>query len=435
MELLRNTFGRAHIQTRLDGQHHAGTQDAAGAILDGFAAERVFALADLAHLGRFHIAAAIVHIHAQPVAGAVHIELKVVAVGNHVLRAAHLVLVEQAQVQQPLRQYFNRGVVRIDKARAGLRCRHSSFLRGQHQVIQGTLWPGESAVGGEGAGDVAGVTIELAASIDQHQLAIANQALVGPVMQHAGIRAPRHDGAIRRVLRAVLTKLMQQFGVEVVFAHLLPGAQHGRTALHRANMRMRTDARGTAHDVQLVRIFDEAHFIEQGTHITLLVRTQGAKTHTGTHRLQPAFNAAFQARMRGKGKPDGAAVFQQLGQLRIQFAHGHGALHTQGCGSRIWPQTDTVPDFAFGVLGLAKQRGLTLVCQHQPGVGLGETGEVIKVAVVPEQKVAVAVALLLARSGNDGDAAGTQLGGQAGTALGIESCVAHMKAIVGALKC
>ncbi len=425
MELLGHAFGRTDIEARLNGQHHAFTQDTARTVLDGLAAEWVLAFADLAQLGRLHIAAAIVHIHAQPVAGAVHIELKVVAVGNHVLHAAHLVLVEQAQVQQTLRKHFHGGVVRIDKSRAGLRCRHSCFLRGQHQVIESSLLPGESAVGGEGAGDVAGVAIELASGIDQHQLAIANQALVGPVMQHAGVCATGHDGAVGRVLRALLTEFVQQFGVQMVFAHFLPGAQHGRTALHGANMRMRTDARSTAHDVQLVRVFDEAHFIEQGAHITLLVRAQGTKTHAGTHGLQPALDAAFQTGMRGKRVPDGAAVFQQLGQLRIQFAHGHGTLHTQGCGCCIRPQTDAVPDLALGVLGLAKHRGLPLAGEHQPGVRLGETGQVIKVAVVPEQKVAVAVALLFACGGNDGDAAGTQLGSQSGAALGIESCVAH----------
>jgi hypothetical protein len=48
-----------------------------------------------------------------------------------------------------------------------------------------------------------------------------------------------------------------------------------------------------------------------------------------------------------------------------------------------------------------------------------KAGQVIKVAVVAVEKVAVAVALAFGRGGDDGDAAFTELGGQARAALGV----------------
>jgi hypothetical protein len=89
-----------------------------------------------ADLGRLDVAAAVVHVHAQPVAGAVHVELEVGALVDHVVDRAHLVGIEQADVQHALRQHPHRGVVRVGEAGAGLGGRHRRLLRGQHQVVQ-----------------------------------------------------------------------------------------------------------------------------------------------------------------------------------------------------------------------------------------------------------------------------------------------------------
>ena len=56
-----------------------------------------------------------------------------------------------------------------------------------------------------------------------------------------------------------------------------------------------------------------------------------------------------------------------------------------------------------------------VVRQHQAGAGLGEARQVIKIAVVPVGKITVAVARAFRCRRDDGDAAGTELGRQAGT--------------------
>src|SRR5580765_331617 len=74
-----------HVDAWLDREYHAGLQCAPGFV--AVAAGRIAILAD------------VMHIHAQPVAGTVHVELVVVALGDDVVEAAGLVSVEQAGVE------------------------------------------------------------------------------------------------------------------------------------------------------------------------------------------------------------------------------------------------------------------------------------------------------------------------------------------------
>ena len=97
-----------------------------------------------------------------------------------------------------------------------------------------------------------------------------------------------------------------------------------------------------------------------------------------------------------------------------------GGLHAQAGGRISRAQAVAVPDFALHVFGLAKQGGPAVAGDHQKGFGFTKAAEVIKVAVVPVQKVGIAVALLLRRGRDDGDAFGPEQPGQVGAALRIE---------------
>ncbi|MNV39880.1 hypothetical protein D3C71_1314720 [compost metagenome] len=360
------------------------------------------------------------HIHAQPVAGAVHVELEVRALVDHVLRRPHLVLVEQAQVQHALRQHGHRGVVRVVEAGTRLGGSHGGILAGQHQVVQRTLGACKCAVGGEGARDVAGVAVQLAARVDQHQLAIAHGGRIGAVVQHAGVRARRHDGAVGRVLRARLAKRVQQLGIEVVFAHILPGAQHAGRALHGADVGLRADGACAAHDVLLMRVLEQAHLVEQRAQVVLFCGADGAIAHTAAHHVEPALHPRRQSAVRGKRVPDAGRVFEQARQLAVQLGHRMSRVHSQRSGRGGRAEAVAIPDLALQVLGLAKQRAAAIVGQHQASTRLGEASQVVEVTVVAEQKVAVAVARALQRRRNDGNAPGAQLGSQVRAALGVD---------------
>ena len=166
------------------------------------------------------------HIHAKPVACAVHVKLEIASVGNDILCIAHLVGIEQAHIEHALRQHFDGGFMRVDKAGAFVRGCNGGVLGRQHQFIKLTLRGTEFAIGRKGSRDVAGIAIEFTARIDQHQIAIQNGRGIGTVVQHTGVGTARHDGTISRILRAVQPKFVQQFGVEVIFTNIFARAQH-----------------------------------------------------------------------------------------------------------------------------------------------------------------------------------------------------------------
>src|SRR5258708_23109645 len=86
-ELLRHVVRRADVEPRLDGEHHAGLQ--------------------LAPLALLHVVAGVVDVEAQPVAGAMHVELLVRAVLEHLVHAA----LSELQVDEAPHQHAPRGLV------------------------------------------------------------------------------------------------------------------------------------------------------------------------------------------------------------------------------------------------------------------------------------------------------------------------------------
>ncbi len=435
VERLGHAGSGADVEARFDGEDHAGAQDAAGAVGDGFARQRVLALAGVAHLRRLHVAAAVVNIHPEPMAGAVHVEREIRALLDHVLRGAVLALVEQAQVQQALRQHGHGGFVRVVEARARLRGGHGRMLAREHEVVHVALRPREAAVGREGARDVAGIAVQLAAGVDQHQFARAHGRSIGAVVQHAGIGTGSDDGVVRHRLRAVAAELVQQFGVEVVFAHVLAGAQHARAALHGTDVGACADAGGPAHHVLLVRVLHQPHLVEQGAEVSLLRRTERAEAHAGAHLLQPAVHPRRQTLVRGEGEPHPLPVFEQPRQQQLQLRRRVRGVHAQRLHGRVGPQPVAVPDLALQVLGLAKERGTPFRGKHQPGLGFGESGEVVEVAVVPVEVIGVPVAQMLGRRGDDGDAALAQQGGEVGATAGMEGGKGGHRSVCLVLEC
>ena len=150
------------------------------------------------------------HIHAEPMAGAVHVEGEVGAFFDHVLEAAVFVVGEQAHIEHALGEHFDGCFVRVDEAHAGLGGGNGGFLAGQDDFVQLALRRGELAVGGEGAGDVARVAVQLAASIDQDQIAGCDFCIACAVVQYAGICAAGHDAGVGWVFAALAAEFVQE---------------------------------------------------------------------------------------------------------------------------------------------------------------------------------------------------------------------------------
>jgi hypothetical protein len=91
------------------------------------------------------------------------------------------------------------------------------FLRGQHQLVDRLLLRRKLAVDRPGAGDVAGVAVDFATGVDQHQVAVLEQRVILLVMQDAAVAPGRDDRAVGRHLRPALAELVIQLGFQAVF--------------------------------------------------------------------------------------------------------------------------------------------------------------------------------------------------------------------------
>ena len=135
----------------------------------------------------------VMHIQSQPMAGAMHVQMPVVAPVDDSVHVPD----QQAQIHQPFHKHAQGlGVNRLRGASWG----HDSnrgLLRFQHKAVKLPLFRRETAIHGEGAGDITVVVVlQRTAGIDQEQIAVLKRSRVGGVVQHAGVIAAGHDGAI-----------------------------------------------------------------------------------------------------------------------------------------------------------------------------------------------------------------------------------------------
>ena len=121
----------------------------------------------------------------------------------------------------------------------GLRRRRK--IRLEHDLVELALRRAEAAVHGERARDVGRVHVELAARVDEHEVAVDELRVVRAVVQHAGVGAGRDDRRVRAV-GAVAAELVQELGLELVFHHA------GPARAHRAAVGSDRDASRLAHD-------------------------------------------------------------------------------------------------------------------------------------------------------------------------------------------
>jgi hypothetical protein len=258
---------------------------------------------------------------------------------------------------------------------------------------------------GKGARHVAGVAVEFAAGVDQAQVAGLQLGIGCRVVQHAGVRAGRDDRAVGRTLRAVAAELVQQLGLDLVFAHAAAGvaAEALRAEAHRAPMRAGRDRGGAAHRRQLAGVLHEPHLAEQ--RIQVVLRRRRAHAHPRLARSvasQPSTRACSRAGRPAARLPAGSRALdgdlvERLERERFVDAE---ALRRRGAA-----EADAVPDLALGVLLAADEGRAAVAPDQQPRPGLVEAGQVVEVAVVAVRMVVVGVALAFRCGRQDRDAA------------------------------
>ena len=325
---------------------------------------------------------------------------------------------KQLEVEHALRQHAHRRLVRRDPLASRANLRDGRVLRGEYQLVDLALRAAEAPVHREGARDVRGIAVELAAGIDQQQIAVAQRRIVEYVVQHAGIGAPRHDRRVGGKLRAAAAEFIQQLGLDLV---LVASGPHG---LHGPAVRRGGDARRAPHDRLLVRVLHHAHVVDQRAHVLDSVRRGDTGAHPGAHRVQPLHGARVPFRVVADRVIERGLILEQAGERFVERFDRVRGVETEALARRLGAIAKPLPDLAFLAAGAAKKQRLRRLAgdDDQGGAGLGEAGQIIKVAVEAVRVVRVAVAHALGRGRNDRD---PRLHGprQPLAALPVEQCV------------
>ncbi len=166
------------------------------------------------------------------------------------------------------------------------------------------------------------------------------------------------------------------------------------------------DAGGAAHDVELVGVLDQAHFIQQGAHVTHRFRRTLAGAALGAQGVEQLGDPHIPGAVVAEGIPEGGLVGGQLAKLFLELADGVGRVETKGVPRAGGAVAKAIPDFPFHVLVAAEQQALRCVAgdQHDHRFRLGKAGEVMDVAVGAVRVGGIPVARLFRRRGQDGDA-------------------------------
>ena len=196
------------------------------------------------------VGADIVHIQAEPVAGAVHVEVAVGVLLNHGIDAA----AQQPQLQQAFHQHAHGGFMHRLSGRSRRNLGDGGLLSRQDQAVKVALLRAEAAIDREGAGDIAVVVVAYRTTrVDQQQVAIVQRGVVGGVVKDAGVIAPGDDRGIGEAAATTGEEVLLQIGahLRLVLSWLHQGAD--------AFVGFRTDPAGLAQSVQFRRVFAQAH--------------------------------------------------------------------------------------------------------------------------------------------------------------------------------
>ena len=104
------------------------------------------------------------------------------------------VAVEEPEVDHAGDEDAEGGVVDVVEGGAGSDGRDGGAVGGGDDVVDGALGALERAAHGHGAGDVAGVDAVAGAGVEEEELAAAHHAVVGDVVEDAGVGAGGGDG-------------------------------------------------------------------------------------------------------------------------------------------------------------------------------------------------------------------------------------------------
>src|SRR6266852_2348688 len=329
----RLTVG-VEIEPGLHRQHHAGLE------LSGRAVDLV-----VPH---------VVHVHAEPVAGPVHVELAVVVHRERLLDPAR----QRAQRDEPLGQDAPGGR--------------------------------EPAVDRERPRDVRGVVAPLAPGVDQQQVALLHAAVVLAVVEDARVGARGDDRRVAVARRAVHAEDVFERRLHLVLVEPRP-----RIA-HRLGVRLAADLAGPAMAQELGRRASQTQLVEDRPGV---IDPHGGGVAAGPRRAQVRDQSRHPAveRAAAQSIDDHRAVDHILAELLVEPVDRVGGVGAVGRDGALDPGPPAGPDLhlavaradkedepLLGIRGVEDGDGVGLVEPRQEEEVGGLTKLVVDVAVAPE---------------------------------------------------
>src|SRR5450759_3022013 len=379
-ELLGYLVGRADINAGLDREDHAGLQTAGRAIDP--------------------IQANVVHVEPEPMPGPMHIELLVGAGLEHALERP----LAQLEINESLRQNALGHLVIVVEHPARLDGVDARELRREHELVDLLLLAAELAAHRERARDVRRIAVELAAGIDQQQVACLRLAVVVSIMQDAGVGSRRDDRGIGDRLRAGAQEFVHQLGLDLIFVP-------ARTRLpHRAAVSAARNYGGAAEELQLPLVLVEPHRAERGPHVDHRLRRRNARAYPVTHVVQRRRGGIVPCGIKSERSVDRSLVARPVGELRGELGDRIRLVESEDFARGIGTISKTITDFALRVPVPAKQDLLRIAfClagnKNDDRLGLRKTAQVVKMTVRPIRIVRIGVADRLRGGWNGGDTA------------------------------
>ena len=282
---------RCNINTRLNGQYHARSERAP--------------------LPLYPIFTDIVHIHPQPMSGFMHVEL---AVRERLYQFVDLTT-QKTELNETGCQYFHCSLMRLIPVIAWLSRLNRCVLRIERQLVQCPLRLTETTVRWERTGNIRSVVIQLAASINKHQLAIINDVIVTRVVEYAAVVARADNRRIGRPATACRHENLHNLSFQLILAH-------PRThSLHSTGVGLGTDFGRMTHHRHLSVRFNHTLLMQQMIQRTEFVRRCCTTAHLSPYVIHPLHQLTVKLRARAQIRINTITAFDQARQNVVDIRH------------------------------------------------------------------------------------------------------------------
>src|SRR5690606_15480347 len=233
------------------------------------------------------------------------------------------------------------------------------------------------------------------------QIAIAQRGVVVYVVQNAAIGAAAHDGRVRRPAVVAAIKGLE-LGLDLVLVHARPADFHGPAVSLRAKLG------GAAHHGNFGGALEQPHLVQVVRQRHDLIGRARAQAGLAAQVIDPADHSVVELEVHPHGVEQLVGALYEPRQNVVYVVDGEGVVGAVVAAGAFLAGTRAVPDLAGRIALPAEEDVLAVGAarnQHDDRFRLGETRQIVKVAILTVGVVCIAVAQPLRGGRHHGHAA------------------------------